>query len=698
MDNFLKTADGFETALKLIETVNRATDDYLFVWDIGADKRWFFGDIDKHYNIRKNGSATNSTPEMLKIIHPADSKAVLKSLEQIAAGKKDTHNMNYRWINRNRETVWINCHGTVIRNDENKPLLMIGRVSEENLRHLFNPLTGLWNKNKLRQDLKRELKASKGYLMFLDIDSLATINLTHGRAYGDQLLKDVAELCDNLEAVKTAYHVDHNYFALILHAQTEADVRAVYDHIKATMMEKCTFTASAVPIDKALFFDETQLLDSVNMTLKKAKEISGNHIEFFSSEDLSRKISSLELLEELKQSVENDCAGFEVYYQPQIRLGTYDIYGVEALLRYHSQSRGKVFPDEFIPVLEQSRLIKDVGMWVLKQALAQCKAWRRTLPDLHVSVNFSALQFEDPHLAEKVFKQVQAVDLPGDVLTVEITESIELHSSQQLIDTIRYLRNYNINVAIDDFGTGYANLDYLKQINADEIKIDRVFVSGIEKETYNYKLISNVIEFAKSNSIRICCEGVENTQELVTLAVLQPNLIQGYLFDKPNTAQIIERTYIDTCTKEYKDRLQFIQKILELKESLGVIRFNPKEVMRESGLGLWIMHFHQGKGYYELHLDETAEQLLALPVNCSPRDCYSFWYDNLHPEYVAHVQDSLQQMAHSNQNLQTEFLWCHPHLGTVQMRFCGKRVTGPDGVIILEGYCQNVADIAQKEK
>jgi len=114
MDNFLKTADGFETALKLIETVNRATDDYLFVWDIGADKRWFFGDIDKHYNIRKNGSATNSTPEMLKIIHPADSKAVLKSLEQIAAGKKDTHNMNYRWINRNRETVWINGHGTAM--------------------------------------------------------------------------------------------------------------------------------------------------------------------------------------------------------------------------------------------------------------------------------------------------------------------------------------------------------------------------------------------------------------------------------------------------------------------------------------------------------------------------------------------------------------------------------------------------------
>lgn len=697
MDNFLNSAAGFETALKLIETVNRATDDYLFVWDIGADKRWFFGDIDKHYDIRKNGSDTNSTPEMLKIIHPADSKAVLKSLKQIAAGEKDTHNMDYRWINRKGKTVWINCHGTVIRDSENRPHLMIGRVSEENLRHLYNPLTALWNKNKLRLDLKSELSASNGYLMLLDIDSLATINLTHGRAYGDQLLKEIADLCENLPEAKAAYHVDHNYFALVLRVRTEADVQAVYDHIKETMLEKCTFTASAVPIDKALFFDETQLLDSVNMTLKKAKELSGNHIEFFSSEDLSQKIASLELLEDLKQSVENGCAGFEVYYQPQIRSGTYDIYGVEALLRYHSPTRGKVFPDEFIPVLEQSRLIKDVGLWVLEQALAQCKEWRTALPDLHVSVNFSALQFEDPHLSEKVLARVTAADLPGDALTIEITETIELHNSQQLINTIKYLKREHINFAIDDFGTGYSNLGYLKQMNVDEIKIDRVFVSGIEKETYNHKLISNVIEFARSNAIRTCCEGVESTQELATLEPLLPDLIQGYLFDKPNTASVIKKTYIDSSAKEYKERLKFIGKIQELKEKLGVIPFDPKNILRENGVGLWVMRVQQDKKYFELYLDETAERMLALSAKCSPGECYEYWYGNLHPDYVAHMRNSLQEMVQGEHLIQTKVVWCHPHLGEIQMRFGGKRVDSPDGIIVLEGYCQNIADIAQKE-
>ncbi len=576
MDDFLKTAAGFETTLKLIEIINRSTDDYLFIWDIKADTRWFFGDIDKHYDIRKNGSETNSTKEMLRIIHPADSEAVLKSLSQIASGEKDTHNMDYRWINRDGNKVWINCHGTVIRDNANKPHLMIGRVSEENLRHLYNPLTSLWNKNKLREDLGAYLKQGGKYLMLLDIDSLSTINLTHGRSYGDALLCDVAELCEKSEKVDTAYHVDHNYFALILNVDTEEDVRGVYEQIKEAMLERCTFTGSAVQIDNTLFQDETQLLDSVNMTLKKAKDISNNRIEFFSSEDLSRKISSLELLEELKQSVEEDFCGFEIYYQPQIRTGNYDIYGAEALLRYNSKTRGRVFPDEFIPILEESRLIKDVGMWVLDKALLQCKKWRESLPSLHISVNFSALQFEDPELCEKVVKRLSDVRLPGEALTVEITESVELGGNERFINTIKKLKQYGINFAIDDFGTGYSNLGYLKKMNVDEIKIDRVFVSGIEKEPYNHNLISNVIEFAKSNDIRTCCEGVENAKELVTLELLLPDIIQGYLFDKPCPPELIEKTYIDSSANEYRERIKLINKIYELKEKMGFDTFGER--------------------------------------------------------------------------------------------------------------------------
>lgn len=697
MDNFLKTSDGFENTLKLIETINRSTDDYLFIWDIAADTRWFFGDIDKHYDIRKNDSDTNSTPEMLHIIYPPDSEAVLESLTQIKNGEKDTHNMDYRWVNRNGEKVWINCHGTVIRDEDGNPHLMIGRVSEENLRHLYNPLTGLWNKVKLRQDLKLRLAEGSRYLMLLDVDGLATINLTHGRTYGDNILKEIADLCEGLETVHTAYHVDHNYFALVLNVNTEDDVRHIFSHIQNTMLEKCSFTASAVPIDKSSFYDETQLLDTVNMTLKKAKEKSQNRLEFFSADDLSHKISLLELLEELKESVENGFAGFEVYYQPQIRSRNYALYGVEALLRYNSPTRGRVYPDEFIPVLEQSRLIRDVGLWVLEQALTQCKKWRKSIPNLHVSVNFSALQFEDPLLAEKVIERVKAAKLKGDALTVEITESMELHSSQQLINTIRYLKNYNINIAIDDFGTGYSNLGYLKQINVDEIKIDRVFVSGIEKETYNHKLISNVIEFAKGNSIRTCCEGVESTRELVTLELLLPDIIQGYLFDKPTTAASIENTYINSNTPEYQQRLRFIEKIYELKEKLGVVHFDPKDILRENEVGLWMMRIHPSEERYELHADDIMKAILRADRQITPAERFGYLQENIHPNHRQCVINCIKEMTTAGHAVQAEFVWCHPQQGERYLRMSGKRVADADGMIVLEGYCRSLPESFRKE-
>lgn len=693
MNKILETNESFSTILKLMETINQSTNDYLFVWDINSDKRWFFGGIDKHYAIRKNGSDTNSTMEMMKIIYQADRATVLESLTQVAKGKKNVHNMDYRWVNRDGQRVWISCQGTVIRDAQNNPHIMIGRVSEEKLRHLYNPLTSLWNKNKLNQDLKKHLEDSNGFLMCLDIDGFSAINLSYGRQYGDGLLKEIAKTCEDLEVVTMAYHIEHNDFALILNVNTQEEVRKVFDLIREAMNEKCTFTASVVPIDKSLFFNEIQLLESMNITLKKAKEHSGDRIEFFSLEELTKRIASLALLEELKKSVENNCSGFEVYYQPQIHTGSYNLYGVEALLRYNSKTRGRVFPDQFIPLLEQSGLIKDVGMWVLHQALVQCKEWRKILPNLRVSVNFSAIQFEDPDLAKKVVEKINEVGLNGEELTIEITESMELHNSEQSKDIIKELKSYNIKIALDDFGTGYSNLGYLKELHIDEIKIDRAFVAGIEKNAYNHRLVSNVIEFAKGNSIKTCCEGVESARELLIIEKMLPDAIQGYFFDKPNTAEIIEKTYIHPTTKEFIQRSKFIHKIYELKEKIGVIHFDPKDILYENGVGLWVMRINPEEERYELHVDEVMEQVMAIDMKHTPRTCYNFLISNIQSQYKAYVMESMEKMITLNRAVQIEFAWVHPKMGEVMLRFSGKRVNDADGMIKLEGYCRIITDV-----
>ena len=690
---------GFEAACKLLETINRSTDDYLFVWDIQRDTRRFFGEIDKYYNIQKSSRAINRMQEMLRIIHPADRSAVLASLTEIAQGKKDSHNMNYRWVTREGQKVWINSKATVVRDRDGKPALMIGRVSEGSLRHLFNPLTCLWNKNKLQQDLKTWMDRGNAYLLLLDIDSLSGINLSRGRDYGDQLLKEVGEYCENMESVHTAYHVEQDQFMLILEQDSQEQVQACYQRIREDMQEKCTFTAAAVPIDKSLFFDSNQLLDSIIMTLKKAKSISSNHIKFFSSSDLSKKITALALLEELKQSVENDFEGFEVFYQPQVRSGNYDLYGIEALLRYQSKTRGWVYPDEFIPVLEQSRLIQDVGLWVVRQAAAQCRQWREFLPELRVSVNFSALQFEDPFLGENVIRTLGEVGLEGAALTIEITESVELHNSDQLIKLLRELRAHGIHFAIDDFGTGYSNLGYLKQLNVDEIKIDRIFISGLEKGSYNHKLISNVIEFAQEHSIRICCEGVEKLNELASLEMLMPDMYQGYLFDKPNTARNLEKAYICRESAEYQSRMKLLKKIHAYKEHRGLLHFDPMEILQENGVGLWVLRINEAGTRYELHIDETMQGVIAADVNSTPTECFQYWVEKIHPDYLRYVQQNFDNMMRGEKAVQVEFPWLHPHIGEVMIRFSGKRVKVTDGMIRLEGYCKIITDVtgAQKE-
>jgi len=685
MDSFFKNPESVETTLKLVDAISQTTDDFFFIWDIKEDANRFFGDVQKRYDLKVNKDGVNSMNDMINIIYPADKKIVISEHEAIAKGEKDIMNLNYRWVTRDNERVWINCHGNVIRDKEGNPLVMIGRISEEAMRHLFNPLTGLWNKTKLREDLKERINLNYGYLMIFDVDSLATINLSHGRSYGDELLKEIGEFLENCDGVEKVYHINHADFSVVTSKNTEADVKLIFDKISEHFEDKCTFNASAVPINNEFFPDAGQLIDSMNLTLKKAKENVEDKIEFFSEEDLIEKITEIMLLEEMKESIDNSFRGFEVYYQPQLSAGNYNLCGIEALLRYESPERGMVFPNEFIPVLEKFRFIDVVGLWVLETAVKQCKEWRKAIPELSVSVNFSTIQFEDKLIGEKIIAVLEKYDFPPSALTVEITESVELHNSEQFARVLKLLKDHGIHFSIDDFGTGYSNLGYLKQMNVNEIKIDRIFVSGIEKGTYNYNLISNLIEFAKTNYINVCCEGVESTRELAILEGLYPDLFQGYLFDKPIKASSIERTYINSETDEYKNREEFVKKIYEFKEKMGIIRFDPKDILRENGVGLFVIRMDRTKGHYEMHIDETLEKILEVDRKFTPVECFEHWEKGISKEYMPTVSKYIDEMISNKKVLQFEYEW-----NGIPIRSSAKYVKDEDGMVVLEGYLRKI--------
>jgi EAL domain-containing protein (putative c-di-GMP-specific phosphodiesterase class I) len=375
-----------------------------------------------------------------------------------------------------------------------------------------------------------------------------------------------------------------------------------------------------------------------------------------------------------------------VYYQPQIKSGSYELYGVEVLLRYDSPNRGRVFPDEFIPILEQSGLIEPVGIWVLERALAECKEWRKSIPELQVAVNFSSVQFDDPRLGEKIIEVLNSYELPGNALTVELTESIRLNENKNYYDIIKYIKSHGVRFSIDDFGTGYSNLGYLKQLDVSEIKIDRSFVTDIEKNTYNYHLVSNVIEFARTNEIHACCEGVETAKELSVLEPLQADIFQGYLFDKPCTPEEITQKYIHSFSDKYKARMEALEEIYRFKEQFGSIHFDPKNILHENNIGLWIIRIDEKNGRYELHADDVMERVLGITEKLSPEQCYEHWHSRITLDDLQYVDNAINLMINGGKAVQLEYRWCHPKFGEVTVRSSGIRTQDDSTMVVLEGY------------
>lgn len=242
---------------------------------------------------------------------------------------------------------------------------------------------------------------------------------------------------------------------------------------------------------------------------------------------------SRDIEQEIIQAVSHQCQGFFLEYQPQVASETLTVTGAEALLRFRC-SCGRVLPPAaFIPFLEASGLMIPVGNWVLRTALQQCRKWREQNADFRISVNLSFVQLKSSHIQKTVLDILNETGLPGSALDIEVTEGMALQDFPTLNAVFRVWQESGIKISLDDFGTGYSNLNWLKHLQIDQIKIDRSFIEGLKQNTSDFRLLSGMIQLAKTNSIQVCCEGVETKEEWEALKLLSPALYQGYLFSGP---------------------------------------------------------------------------------------------------------------------------------------------------------------------
>lgn len=399
------------------------------------------------------------------------------------------------------------------------------------------------------------------------------------------------------------------------------------------------------------------------------------------------------LLEQLKKSIENNYSGFYLLYQPQINAKNLNLFGLETLLRFKTEDNKIISPLDFIPILEETSLIHEVGMWILDTALKQFKEWIKPIPNLRLSINFSSIQLTNKNIVSDTLKILNKYKIPTNKLTIEITESAAIDNIKNYKQIFDDFEDEGIQISIDDFGTGYSNIGYLKKMSVNEIKIDRMFVKDIQPDTYQYNLIKTVTNFARDNKFLVCIEGIENTDELKVVESLNVDVFQGYLFDKPCTVEEFYNKYINSTTKEYKERIEFIDYLKYKKETSSLITFNPKDLLSEINIGLWILRNNRKNLQGELFTDTTMKKLLGVEKDTTPKECHSFWASRIAEKDKRLIETMFQNMIKDEKLIQCEYSWEHPTRGTVTVRSSGRCIEKTENIIIFEGIHRIVDDM-----
>lgn len=557
-----------QAQLEVLRFLSESTDDYLFLLEFRQGRLYFPGLIWEKYPLRKRGEDWCTLGDWARIVYERDRPALVDDLDQLCRNVHHEHNMEYRLVDREGKLVWVNCRGRCQADDKGQPVCMIGRVSDTVLERKVDPLTGAFNGSELSEEIEAVRASGKpGYLLLVGVDNLKHINLRYGRDRGNDILHAVLDTLERQVAPGLRiYRLNGDCFAVNLPVENEEEVRQVYDQVRECLAQNdCTISGGAVAYHRYGGEDAGTIYQYAEEALDRAKRKGKNNLAFFSWRDYEEKLSTIELQEEFKQSIQNGFQGFSLRYQPQVRSCSYDIYGAEALLRFQSPTRGPISPAEFVPLLEQTGMICQVGMWVLETAMAQCLEWRKTVPNLHVSVNLSYVQLAQPGVTQQILDALKRTGLPGDALTLEVTENMQLQDYPHFNRIFYQWKRAGIQISVDDFGTGYSSLSYLKSLEIDEVKIDRCFVSGIQHSAYNYRLLNNMVELAHDSQMQICCEGVETEEELAVLEELHPDLLQGFFFHSPCTPEEFDELYVRPNTPEHQAQMARKEQMCQLK-------------------------------------------------------------------------------------------------------------------------------------
>ena len=504
----------------------------------------------------------------LKYVHPEDVSIIQQVIAQATQQPGVSQLVKFRVCSS--AGVWrrLEANGSAFRGE--KALLKIALIAHDMteseaqtaaLKHqsLHDELTGLPNRALLDSELTAAVetaqKRRKGFsLLYLDLDRFQVINDTFGYRWGDSLLQQIApRLQGALRKTDTVARVNGDEFAVILPTIGDASgavriARRLLHLLEPPFPIEGHQVALSASIGIGLCpehgTEADTLLRRAALAVHQAKRTGVGYAFYTVKQEEGYDPSRLLLLNDLRQASEHE--QLVLYYQPKVDITSGEIHQVEALIRWQHPQRGVLPPDEFLPLAEESGLMKPLSQWVLNEAIRQCRAWSLDGIHLRVAVNLSMRDLQDTQIPQRIAGLLTAWGIDPISLEVEVTETAVADDMGKTHQTLAELHRMGIRIAIDDFGTGYSSLAHLRRLPIDTIKIDKSFVQGLTKNENDTAIVRATIELGHNLGLCVVAEGVEDQMTWDALAALGCDLVQGYLISRPLPAAALQKWFGST--------------------------------------------------------------------------------------------------------------------------------------------------------
>jgi diguanylate cyclase (GGDEF)-like protein/PAS domain S-box-containing protein len=534
----------------------RAASDGLWDWDLRSQ--------DIYYSPRwksmlgyEDGQIGRSTQEWFSRVHPEDLPAFNAEIGKHIQGETDHFESEHRMLHRDGTYRWMLTRGLAMRDEGDQAYRMAGsqtditerRTAAEQLLHdaFHDGLTGLPNRALFTDRLDRALERAKrreDYLLavlFLDLDRFKVVNDSLGHLVGDQLLVGVGQrLAGCLRQIDTVARLGGDEFVVLLEDITGVEdatraARRIQEAVSLSFNldgnELFTTVSIGIAVSSTGYDQAEDILRDADIAMYRAKTLGKARYELFDKSMYGRAVELLQLETDLRRAVERH--EFRLFYQPIVLLGSGQVVGFEALIRWLHPQRGLILPAAFLPLAEETGLSIPMGQWVLRSACRQLRRWKDQLPPgqpMGVSINLSSKQLLQPGLTRIVHELLEEFHIPPPDLHLEITEGVIMAEPDAVVSKLAGLRSLGVNLPIDDFGTGYSSLAYLHRFPISVLKIDRSFVNRVAE---NEVIVRTIVSLAHNLGMEVIAEGVETREQAERLLELGCEYGQGYLYSEP---------------------------------------------------------------------------------------------------------------------------------------------------------------------